>query len=194
MNGKRVPAEVLKAARLRDSQTKRAKVLAVLHDMVACAEPVTFATVAKTAGVSNWLVYAEGVREHIDAARARQVAHRSKPGTGASVGAAGLKTDLALARQEIAALREERDKLKDAVRRQLGQQLDQVGAGELVARIDELSRQNVELAAERDALARGKAEWEEKLAEAVEDRDAARASLRRMMRMENTNPDTPKSG
>ncbi|MEV8312374.1 hypothetical protein AB0P36_35090 [Streptomyces flavidovirens] len=77
-----------------------------------------------------------------------------------------MKTDLALARQEITALREERDKLKDAVRRQLGQQLDQVGTGELVARIDELSRQNAELTAERDELTRGKAEWEEKLADA----------------------------
>ncbi|MFD9607531.1 hypothetical protein [Streptomyces sp. NPDC059970] len=66
-----------------------------------------------------------------------------------------MKTDLALARQEITALREERDKLKDAVRRQLGQQLDQVGTGELAARIDELSRQNAELTAERDALTRG---------------------------------------
>ncbi|MER5356866.1 DUF6262 family protein [Streptomyces sp. NPDC002785] len=194
MSGKRVPAEVLKAARLRDSQTKRTKVLAVLHDMVARGEPVTFAAVAKTAGVSNWLVYAEGVREHIDAARARQAVHPPKPSAGASVSSAGLKTDLALARQEISALREERDKLKDAVRRQLGQQLDQVGTGELVARIDELSRQNAELTAEREALTRGKAEWEEKLAEAEEDRDAARASLRRMMRRENTNPDAPEAG
>ncbi|MET9661486.1 DUF6262 family protein [Streptomyces sp. NPDC006510] len=170
------------------------EVLAVLHDMVARGEPVTFAAVAKTAGVSNWLVYAEGVREHIDAARARQAVHPPKPSTGASVSSAGLKTDLALARQEITALREEQDKLKDAVRRQLGQQLDQVGTGELVARIDELSRQNAEPTAERDALTRGKAEWEEKLAEAEEDRDAARASLRRMMRRKNTNPDAPEAG
>jgi hypothetical protein len=80
--------------------------------------------------------------------------------------------------------------------RQLGaaqQQLDQVGTGELVARIDEPSRQNVELTAERDALARGKAKWEETLAEAEEDRDAARASLRRMTRMETTNPGAPKT-
>jgi chromosome segregation ATPase len=144
--------------------------------------------------VSNWLVYAEGVREHIDGARARQAVHPAEPSTGASGSSAGLKTDLALARQEITALREERDKLKDAVRRQLGQQLDQVGTGELVARIDELSRQNAELTAERDTLTRGKAEWEEKLAEAEEDRNAPRASLRRMMRRENANPDAPEAG
>jgi hypothetical protein len=29
-------------------------------------------TVAKAAGVSTWLVYAHGIREHIDAARGRQ--------------------------------------------------------------------------------------------------------------------------
>ncbi|MFF5212267.1 hypothetical protein [Streptosporangium sp. NPDC000396] len=41
---------------------------------------------------------------------------------------AGLKTDLELARQEIAALRGERNKLKEALRRQLGQQLDRLAS------------------------------------------------------------------
>lgn len=80
----------------------------------------------------------------------------------AAASAADLKTDLAPARQEITTLREGRDKLKDAVRRQLGQRLDQIGTGELVARIGEFSRQNAEPTAERDALTRGKAEWEER--------------------------------
>jgi hypothetical protein len=56
------------------------------------------------------------------------------------------------------------------------------------------ARQNAELTDERDAVTRGKAEWEEKLAEAEEDRDAARVSLRRMMRRENTNRDAPEAG
>ncbi|MEV7682132.1 hypothetical protein AB0O64_26815 [Streptomyces sp. NPDC088341] len=65
---------------------------------------------------------------------------------------------------------------------------------ELVARVDELSRQNAELTAERDALTRGEAEWEQRLAEAEEDRDAACVSLRRMMRRKNTHPDAPEAG
>ena len=72
MSGSRTPAEALRAARQRDSQDKRAKVLAVVEDMVRREEPVTFAAVAKEAGVSNWLVYAEGVRERIEQARRRQ--------------------------------------------------------------------------------------------------------------------------
>jgi hypothetical protein len=50
LSGKRVPSEVLKAARLPDSQTKRAKVPALLHDMVACGEPVTFAASPRPPG------------------------------------------------------------------------------------------------------------------------------------------------
>jgi hypothetical protein len=47
-------------------------VLAIVDAMVARGDAVTFAAVAKAAGVSNWLVYAEGVREHIEAARKKQ--------------------------------------------------------------------------------------------------------------------------
>ncbi|MBC2637435.1 MULTISPECIES: DUF6262 family protein [unclassified Rhodococcus (in: high G+C Gram-positive bacteria)] len=182
MRDKRVPAEVLKEARRRDSQAKRTKVLAVLQDMVARGEAVTFATVAKQAGVSNWLVYAEGVREHIEAARTRQATQPQKAPTGSAVGAAGLKTDLALARHEIAELRHERDQLKDVVRRQLGHQLDQVGTSELVARVDELTCQNSELTARVDALQRSNTDLQEKLTESEDDLQAARTSLRRMIR------------
>ena len=45
--------------------------------MKAEDEPITLLGVAKSAGVSNWLVYAEGVREHIEAAR--RFCYRSYP-------------------------------------------------------------------------------------------------------------------
>jgi hypothetical protein len=35
-------------------------------------QPITFLGVAGAAGVSNWLVYAKGVREHIETARKGQ--------------------------------------------------------------------------------------------------------------------------
>ncbi|WP_406296512.1 DUF6262 family protein [Embleya sp. NBC_00888] len=186
MSGKRTPAEVLADSRRRDSHRKRARVLETVEAMASSDQPVTFAAVAKIAGVSNWLVYADGVREHIQTARDRQAARvqRGRP-AGTVAGAAGLKTDLELARQEISSLRTERDKLKGALQRQLGQQLDQVAAGDLIARINELTQQNERLIAERDALERERAEFEAKLAETEEDLGAARTSLRRMIRSEN---------
>ncbi|MFD0443921.1 hypothetical protein ACFQ10_17980 [Streptomyces indonesiensis] len=72
MTAKRTPADVLREARKQDSLAKRTRVLAVVDEMKAKGEPITFLGVAKAAGVSNWLVYAEGVREHIEAARKSQ--------------------------------------------------------------------------------------------------------------------------
>ncbi|GAA3974025.1 hypothetical protein GCM10022384_25650 [Streptomyces marokkonensis] len=72
------------------------------------------------------------------------------------------------------------------MRRQLGQQLDQAAAGDLVARIEELTRQYQLLATERDALRRENSELAQKLEEAEEDLAAARTSLREMIRRENS--------
>lgn len=184
---KRIPAEVLAEARRRDSQVKRTRVLTVVDAMSARGEPVTFAAVAKAAGVSNWLVYAEGVREHIQAARDRQPG-RDQPGRASPAGAEGLKTNLELARQEISSLRAERDKLKGVVQRQLGQQLDHVATSDLITRVNELTRQNEKLIAERDALERENKELEAKLTETEEDLAVSRTSLRRMIHAENTVP------
>ncbi|MFP3119390.1 DUF6262 family protein [Streptomyces sp. Iso 434] len=186
MSGKRTPAEVLADSRRRDSRLKRAKVLETVEAMVSSDQPVTFAAVAETAGVSNWLVYADGVREHIQTARDKQTARVQRGrAAGTTASADGLKTDLELARQEVASLRTERDKLKGALQRQLGQQLDQVAVGDLIARINELTQQNERLIAERDTLERANAELEAKLAEMEEDLGAARTSLRRMIQVEN---------
>ncbi|MFL6119355.1 hypothetical protein, partial [Actinophytocola sp.] len=72
MTAARGRPELLRAARRQDSLTKRQRVLTALERMERDREPVTFATVARAANVSTWLVYADGVREHIDAARQRQ--------------------------------------------------------------------------------------------------------------------------
>ncbi|MFI6063145.1 DUF6262 family protein [Streptomyces sp. NPDC051286] len=98
----RTPAQVLHEARQADSRDKRARVLATVADMESRHEPVTFTAVARAAGVSNWLVYATGIRERIEQARERQKAvprHELETGRQASAGA--MQTDLALAREEI---------------------------------------------------------------------------------------------
>ncbi|MEU0414697.1 DUF6262 family protein [Streptomyces griseorubiginosus] len=185
MSEPRTPAQVLCEARQKDSRDKRARVLSVVEQLIADDEPVTFTGVARAANVSHWLVYADGVREHIEAARRRQgraAANRARAGAKEP---AGWKLEKQLLREDNRRLREEVDRLKGAVRRSLGQQLDQFGAADLGTRVDELTVENQDLQAERDrALAQVK-ELTEQLSESQDDLAAARASLRRMIRTEN---------
>jgi predicted RNase H-like nuclease (RuvC/YqgF family) len=183
MSGPRKPADVLAESRRRDSRTKRQRVLATVDQMLAQGEPVTFAAVARTAGVSNWLVYADGVREHIEQARAQQA---SRPAherlTRATTSSASIRTDLELARAEIQALREERDHLKGIVQRGLGQQLEQVASKDLITRVDELTTHNHDLTARLDQVQAENNDLQRRLREAEDDVAAARSNLRRMIR------------
>lgn len=105
----------LRAARAKDSQDKRRRVIAAVQALEAAAVPITAAAVATAAGVSTWLVYADGIREHLDAARQRQSNHPGTPipatpqGAQPSATPASLRTDLAVARAEIRRLRADHD-------------------------------------------------------------------------------------
>ncbi|RSM64907.1 hypothetical protein DMB66_18405 [Actinoplanes sp. ATCC 53533] len=154
--------------------------------MLSHGEPVTFAAVAKQAGVSNWLVYAVGVREHIAAARQQQAGAPARAkAAGVTASQASLRTELELSRADNKRIRAERDTLKEAMRRQLGRQLDQIGAADLITRINELTAQaervegeNAQLRTENDAL-------KGRLVLADDDLIAARTSLRQMIRARN---------
>ena len=74
-----IRAAALKAARTKDSQRKRQRTLAALQTLETTGAPITFTAVATAAGVSTWLVYSDGIREHIDAARHRQAHHGAAP-------------------------------------------------------------------------------------------------------------------
>ncbi|MFD7288728.1 hypothetical protein [Streptomyces sp. NPDC059863] len=94
-------------------------------------------------------------------------------------------TDLELARAELRALREERDRLKAAVQRGLGQQVGQAGHAEPITRINELTAAHQELGikparAEADRDGRQSA-----LTEAQDELISARQSPRNMMRDHN---------
>ncbi|WP_180303987.1 hypothetical protein [Streptomyces sp. JV178] len=87
--------------------------------------------------MSTWLVYTEGVREHIQAAIDRQSHQPAKTRSHVrQPSPASLKTDLALARDEITSLREERDRLRDDESGgQPGHQLGQVSNRQLTDRV-----------------------------------------------------------
>ena len=77
MTGTRTRAML--AARAKDSHDKRDRVLAAIRALEAAGTPVTATAVATAAGVSTWLVYADGVREQLHAARQRQAQHDPAP-------------------------------------------------------------------------------------------------------------------
>lgn len=180
-------AAALKAARERDSQDKRRRVLEVLDSLQRTGTKITFAKIAKEAGVSTWLTYSPGVREHIEAARQRQKdlgieATADAVPAPSRVSNASLKTDLVLAQRQIKEIREDRNRLRERLRLQLGTELNHSDVSELAGRVDELNRANAALTKDlQQAQADNKA-----LRATIEcledDLSAARKSLRKMMR------------
>jgi hypothetical protein len=184
MNPRGNPAPLAEARR-RHSLDKRARVLTVLATLEKQGKPLTFAAVARAARVSTWLTYAPGVREHIEAAQLRQ-AHSTPPSAMASSPSPlSLRTELEIARQEIKELRDERDRLQAALHHQLGQQLDAIHAPDTASRAD-LNALNQDLTRRLEEAASENATFRSRITALEEDLIAARTSLRRMIRTENT--------
>jgi chromosome segregation ATPase len=140
--------------------------------------------------VSPWLVYADGVRDHLEAARRRQAEREPGPGPapparGELVTQASLRTDLAIAQDEIRQLRAERDKLRARLRLQLGAEIEGPERAELIARVGGLEAAARQLAAERDARAAQASHAQRRIRELEDDLTAARESLRRVIRQAN---------
>jgi hypothetical protein len=180
---KRTPADVLREARRRDSDRKRDQVFRTVDAMKHDGTPITFAAVARTAKVSQWLVYADGVREYISAARQAHAAeppHAQRAGRSASE--ASLRTDLELAKQDNRRLRAEVDRLKKALRERLGTQLEAKSAESLRRRIDDLTAANDRYRSDNSRLVAELDDARSRLHIAEDDLGAARTSLRRMIR------------
>ena len=188
-----IRAAALKAARAKDSELKRRRALAALEALEASGAAITFTAVAKAAGVSTWLVYADGIREHIDAARHRQSNHhrRTDTPTASSTQPAtltSLRTDLAIAREQIKMLRTERDKLQQRLRLQLGAELEAPDRARLTARVADLETINRQLVAQRDAHAIEAQTAKGRVTELEDELSAARESLRRVIKAQNRAP------
>ena len=181
----------LKAARAKDSELKRQRTLAALEAMEASGASITFTAVANAAGVSTWLVYAPGIREHIDAARGRQANNNPTPTPPAGKSPAtpaSLRTDLAIARDQIKTLRAERDKLQQRLRLQLGAEIEGPDRAHLTARVADLEALNRRLVAERDARTIETDTAKRQVAELQDELSAARESLRRVIKSQNRTP------
>ncbi|WP_307820820.1 DUF6262 family protein [Streptomyces sp. BSE7-9] len=187
MTAREARAAALKAARERDSQNKRRRVLEVLDSLQRTGTKITFARVAKEAGVSNWLAYSPGLREPIEAARRRQEelgieATADAVPPQSRVSNASLKTDLALAQQQIKELREERNRLRERLRLQLGTELNHTNASELRDAMDELNRANAALTKDLQRAQADNKALRATIEGLEDDLSAARQSLRKMMR------------
>ena len=187
-----IRAAALKAARAKDSELKRRRALAALEALEASGAAITFTAVAKAAGVSTWLVYADGIREHIDAARHRQAHHGGAPAPTPSAKRTttsdSLRTDLAIAQEQIKTLRAERDKLQQRLRLQLGAELEAPDRAHLTARVADLETVNRQLVAERDARAIEAQTAKGRITELEDELSAARESLRRVIKAQNRAP------
>ncbi len=184
-------AQAMLAARAKASQDKRQRALAAVQALEAAGTPVTATAVATAAGVSTWLAYADGIREHIEAARHRQADREPSPSTavpprrGEPITQASLRTDLTIARDEIRRLRAEQDKLRARLRLQLGAEIEGPDRAELIARVATLEASCRKLAAERDARATETSHAQRRIRELEDDLTAARESLRRVIRQTN---------
>jgi hypothetical protein len=185
-------AAALRAARAKDSQVKRQRVLAAVQALESADTPVTATAVAAIAGVSTWLVYAPGIREHLQAARHRQTERDQTPQPGppstpqrAHASPDSMRTDLAIARQEIRRLRAERDQLRARLRLQLGAEIEGPDRAELLTRVATLEAVNRQLAAERDARTTEAEHAQRRIRELDDDLTAARQSLRQVIRSTN---------
>lgn len=179
----------LRSARERDSREKRDRALEALEALEAAAAPISFAAVANAAGVSRSLCYADGVRDQVESARARQ----RGPGGAAVPTPTGnlpttpesLRTDLAVAREEIRRLRGEEIVLTRRLRLQLGAEIEGPEKSQLISRVAELEAANRQLVAERDARKLETGAASRRITELEDELVAARESLRRTIREQN---------
>ncbi|MGV1010516.1 MAG: hypothetical protein ACOYBY_18275 [Dermatophilaceae bacterium] len=188
--GRETRAAALRAARTKDSQHKRRRALDAVHALEAAGAPITAAAVASAAGVSTWLVYADGIREHVQAARRRQAEQTQTPQPGPTPQRPrptpdSLRTDLAIAREEIRRLRAERDQLRARLQLHLGAEIEGPDRAELITRVATLEAVNRQLAAERDARTTETEHTQRRIRELDDDLTAARESLRHVIRTTN---------
>lgn len=187
MNAVTGRADALRAARAADSAAKRTRVREAIDTLEAAGTPVTATAVARAARVSTWLVYADGLREHLDAARRRQARPSATRGPAghAPPTPASLRTDLALAREEIRRLRTEHGKLRDRLRLQLGAEADGPDPAVLITRVADLETLTRKLTAERDARTAEAQQAQRRIRDIEDDLTAARETLRKTIKDNN---------
>jgi len=183
----------LRRARRTDGRLKRQHALDAIEAIGASGEPISFPAVARRAGVSISLLYADReLAGRIAAARDRQrQAGRDRAWqlpARSLVTEQSLRVELANAKDQARRLTEEVAALRKRLCRQLGAEADAARGLALAPALDELEQRAAELEAEnhrqREQIARLEADGRE-FADTLE---AARAMNRELMNELNRQP------
>lgn len=179
----------LAAARRRDSQAKATRAHAAIQRLRTAGHRITTTRVAREAQVSTWFLYnTPEIRTAIALAVQDQLDNGCQVQSPGATPVSGhsLATDLALAREEIRALRADRDKLRKRLQLSLGADLDAITREELLERVATLEQEVTVLQGQRAAATSEAAKQAEIINQLTEELDGARLSLRRMMRVAPT--------
>ena len=176
----------LQRARRREGQTKRRRALAALQAMTEAGEAIGFPAVARRAGVSVSLLYADrDLLARIADARDRQrqagAERAARLPTRSLVTEASLRTDLANAKEQNRHLSEELVVLRDRLARELGADADHFRGLPTNPALDMLEERAAELETDNARLRQQVGQLEADTSELADNLDAAREMNRELM-------------
>ena len=179
-------SQVLKRSRRQDSRAKRRRASETLEAMIEAGESVTFPAVARRAGVSVSLLYADSeLATRLSEARSRQreagLERAWRLPTRSLVGEQGLRADLANANDRARRLSEEVAVLREELARQLGAQSDAASGRSTSPLLEQLEERTVSLETDNVRLRDQVRELESALRESNETLEAARDVNRELM-------------
>lgn len=176
----------LRRARHSDGHTKRQRAADTIHAMTQAGEAISFPAVARRAGVSISLLYADpALASRIAEARDRQrqadvTGTRSLPARSL-VTETSLRTDLANTKDQARRLTEEVTVLRERLARQLGAEADMASGRAMSPLLDQLEQQSAALEADNHRLRQHVTRLEAENRELADTLDAARAMNRELM-------------
>ena len=176
----------LQRARRREGQAKRRRALAALQAMAEAGEAIGFPAVARRAGVSVSLLYADrDLLARIADARDRQrqagADRAARLPTRSLVTEASLRTDLANAKEQNRHLSEELVVLRDRLARELGADADHFRGQPTNPALATLEERAAELETDNARLRQQVGQLEADTSELADNLDAAREMNRELM-------------
>lgn len=176
----------LQRARRREGQTKRRRALAALQAMTEAGEAIGFPAVARRAGVSVSLLYADrDLLARIADARDRQrqagAERAARLPTRSLVTEASLRTDLANAKEQNRHLSEELAVLRDRLARELGADADHFRGRPANPALNMLEERAAELETDNARLRQQVGQLEAGTSELADNLGAAREMNRELM-------------
>jgi len=183
-------SDALARVRRRDSQAKRARAAEALRAMLETGEVITFAGLARRAGVSVSLLYADRelaakVAEGRDRQRQAGSDRAWRLPARSLVTEQSLRTELANAKEQVRQLHEEAALLRQRLARSLGTEADIARGRATAPLLDQLEDRAAELEADNVVMRRRVSELEAEVREANDSLESARVANRDLMALVN---------